>query len=97
MSNRKLKWEFIKSYLIKNGGHVDIMCRDFVEKYIEEFKPPYKATNYGADKCPQLGRILKEMYDMRLLDRKRVGITCGYSGYPKWVYCYELKTDRHCI
>lgn len=83
------KIEWVKNYIDANPPYVDIMNRDFVDAYEEEFSPKVKYTMYGANKCKELSTVLKAGFDKRVFKRKVVGISCGYSGYPKWVYCYE--------
>lgn len=77
--------------LLARGG-VDILCADFVDAYIEATEAPYGAVNWGAYKCPQLGRDLAAMYRAGTLKRGRVGLSDGawQPGFPKWVYCYRL-------
>lgn len=85
--SEKIDW--IKNYIDKNSPCVDIMNRDFIDAYEQEFSPKVKYTMYGANKCKEVSQVLKAGYDRGIFNRKAVGITCGYSGYPKWVYCYE--------
>jgi hypothetical protein len=91
-----LRYEWIENHmrsdrLLARGG-VDILDRDFVDSYIEATQARHQDTNWGASKCPQLGRDLAEMVKMGVLRRSRVGLSGGawMSGFPKWVWCYRL-------
>ena len=87
----KLNW--VIDYMKSISEYVDVMNADFVDEYIREFNPRHKVTNYGANKCQEIGRILKKGYDLGLFERKSVGIPLILSGFPKWVYVYKLKNN----
>ncbi len=84
------KIQFVLDYLGNQTGGVDILNSFFVDAYIEKFNPPHRITFYGANKCPQLGRLLGAMYRKGLLKRFRVSISGQGYGFPKWVYTYEI-------
>lgn len=50
----------------------------------------YIFQHFGAHRCPQLGRDLAEMWRNKLLRRGSIGISGAESGFPKWVYVYEV-------
>ncbi len=92
---REDKVEFVKKYLRdRDPQGVDICNRFFVERYVETFSAPSIAMIYGADKCPQLGRLLGDMFRAGILKRHRAGIV-GFAGegFPKWVYYYTLSAE----
>ena len=69
----------------------DICDAEFVDAYIEATEAPFGATNYGANKCPQLGRDLSAMFNDGVLKRERMGIDgMAGMGFPRWVYLYRL-------
>lgn len=76
--------------IVEQQTYVDVMNREAVDQYIEITGAAYRMMNYGAHKCPMMGRDLSEMAADGLLERHRVGITLGYSGMPKWVWSYAL-------
>lgn len=91
-----LRYDWIENHmrgdtLLKRGG-VDILDSAFVDAYIEATEAPHTPTNWGAYKCPQLGRDLSKMYEMGILRRTRVGLSSGawQPGFPKWVWSYRL-------
>jgi len=84
------KIEWIKTYIKNNPPAVDIMNADFVDAYIEKFKPKHIITMYGANKCSELSKILKQGYDMNIFNRSIIGIHQAMWGFPKWVYVYEI-------
>lgn len=70
---------------------VDILNRYFVDVYEKATGAKVIITWFGANKCPQLARDLKDMYDGGILKRWRNGIgDMGCDGFPKWVWSYEL-------
>lgn len=85
------KYSWIINYINDNGA-VDILNSDFVDAYIEHFSANYKATNYGANKCPELSKLLSGMHKKYMLRRSAVGLTMSSlpSGFPKWVYVFKL-------
>jgi hypothetical protein len=84
-----LKEKFIFDYL-KKENYVDITNTPFVDAYINKFKSKHKVMLYGANKCPEIGRILSLMYKQGLVQRTIVSLSLGYS-FPNWVYLYSLK------
>jgi len=72
---------------------VDILCTDFVDKFIDRFKPVFREVNWGAYKCPTLNRLLRSMYKKGILKRGIIGLDKGswQPGFPKWVYVYSLE------
>ena len=88
----KINW--VINYMKNNSQFVDVCNADFVDDYIAKFEPKkYRITNYGANKCPEIGRVLKAGYDNGVFERKPVGIPLMMQGYPKWVYVYSLKQN----
>jgi len=87
------RFDFIETFLKNDGVHatVDVLHRDFVDRYIDATNAKFYAMPYGAHKCPQLGRDLSEMYAAGRLRRWTLGLD-GMSGYgfPRWVYVYRL-------
>lgn len=81
---------------------VDVLDAEFVDAYIDAFKPPHRITYWGANKCRQLGADLAAMAARGFLKRDRVSLGSGwYPGFPRWVWCYRrgnnadlLKADR---
>lgn len=81
----------MRSDAILSRGGVDVLNSDFVDAYIDATKPKFRVTNYGAWKCPQLGRDLAQMVEDGVLRRHRVGIAgLASMGFPRWVWSYEL-------
>lgn len=69
----------------------DVCDADFVDAYIAATNAPHRPTNYGAYKCPQLGRDLAAMVKGGVLKRARMGIDgMAGMGFPKWVWGYRL-------
>ena len=75
---------------IKEQGEVDILNQKFVDDYIAFSEAPAKLMMFGAAKCPTLGRDLAVLYDENKLTRWACGLPGAESGFPKWVYCYDL-------
>lgn len=92
--NREDKIKWVEDYLKTKEFYVDILNRNFIDAYIDKFNPKYGATNYGADKCPDVAKTLKIGFDQGIFKRQRAGITCGYSGMPRWVYVYSLSSKK---
>jgi hypothetical protein len=61
----KIKW--VIEYC-KKDNHANILNSNFVDKYVEKFNPKYRGVNFGAFKCPELGRLLSLMYHKNILD-----------------------------
>lgn len=81
--------KFIKNYKCNS---VDILNTDFIDAYMENCNP--KRIDYqpfGANKVPELGSILSEMYHSNMLERGTIGLPRCEDGFPKWVYTYWLK------
>lgn len=70
---------------------VSVLNADFVDAYVVATRARFRHTNWGAHKCPTLGRDLAELADRNLLKRFRVGLSspAWQPGFPKWVWCYE--------
>jgi hypothetical protein len=75
----------------------DVLNSNFVDAYVEATNAPCKVFFYGAMQCRQLGRDLASMFRKGLLERSTVGLQPGDSamGFPKWVYCYRLKSPQN--
>lgn len=96
MKYKKLeKQEWILNYLEQKKNtpycQINILDRYFVDAYIEKFNPKYTSQPYGADTVPEIGILLSYMYKCNLLNRYIIGLNKMESGFPKWVYTYELK------
>ena len=95
MKNQHEKQEFIMDYLQQRKNtpycQVNVLNSHFVNEYIEKFSPKYIPMPYGAHKVPELGKILSNMYRCHLLYRYIVGLQHMESGFPKWIYTYELR------
>jgi Uri superfamily endonuclease len=85
--NEKEQW--ILDYIQENL-HANILDKKFVDEYVQKFNTKYFVMAYGADKCPELGRVLSNMHKHSLLQRDRIGLSNMESGFPKWVYVYSL-------
>lgn len=89
--------DWIESYMAKGrrNERFDICDADFVDAYIEATGAPFRPVNYGAHKCPQLGRDLAAMVKGGVLKRTRMGIEgMAGMGFPKWVWGYRLAFPR---
>lgn len=86
--NEKQKW--ILNWISSNDYRVDIYNKKFIDDYIERFSPNYIPQPYGANKVPEVGRLLSDMYKKYYLTRSRVGLTEMEVGFAKWVYVYEI-------
>ena len=87
----KQKW--ILQYIVDTGYGVDILNSDFVDAYIEKFNAKFIITNWGANKCPDLGRQLSKLYKLCYVNRGRVGLINWQIGFPKWVYHYDIEEN----
>ena len=75
----------------KARGGTDVLDSDFVDRYIEATGAAFRVTNFGAFKCPQLGRDLAAMTEQGILKRNRIGIEgMAGMGFPRWVWSYRL-------
>lgn len=88
----KMRW--VQEYIQKlEFGYVDIFDTVFVDAYIENCKPKKVIYQpWGANTVPELGRLLSEMYHSNILNRCTIGLHYHEDGFPKWCYCYSLKT-----
>ena len=87
----KLNW--IVQY-IKSNGWQDIFMEEFVASYISSCQPKkVEIMAWGADKVPELGRYLGELYKQGILDRFIVGLDYQCDGFPKWCYGYKIKSQ----
>lgn len=90
MKNKQERFNWIKNYLKENFS-ADVLNTNFHEKYHEAFpKYKYRATNWGSQPVNKAMKDLKEMYELGILDRGRVGIQ-WQPGFPKSVLIYILK------
>lgn len=90
MKDIEKKEDFIINYIIENGS-VNMLDSAFVDAYIKEFNCNYKSTFIGAKKCPELSKVLGQMYKEFKLSRQSVGISnMVCDGFPKWIYDYDL-------
>jgi hypothetical protein len=80
--------QFIIDY-INEHKQADVLIIEFVDQYIKKFNLKYTKTNWGANKCPQLSKDLKLLYDCGIIDRTPISLLCNWEpGLPKWVYVY---------
>lgn len=75
---------------VQKRERVDVLSAEFVDEYIDATGAVYSLQYFGAFTCRQLGRDLSEMWRNGLLTRSRIGLSGFESGFPKWVYVYEL-------
>lgn len=101
MASERMKPDARERWLLSRiaeepGGLVDVCNRDFVDDYIEATGASFRAVNYGAHKCPQLGRDLSRMASRRDLRRRRFGIE-GMTGlgFPRWVWSYSVRYNPY--
>lgn len=87
---RRWRWEWLLKE-VRERRFVDVLDAEFVDAYIDEFKPTHRVTCWGANKCRQLGADLAEMAAIGYLARSRAGLSGGswQPGFPKWVWCYK--------
>lgn len=70
---------------------VDVLNRNFVDRYVDATGAKAIGMFYGADKCPQLGRDLSALHADMKLRRHRTGIQgLAGMGFPLWVWSYYL-------
>lgn len=86
---RKDRVDWIVDY-VRDNGPVDVLNRAFVREYLAVTGVSYEVQPYGADKCPQLGADLSFLYRDGRLQRSVVGLHKMESGFPKWIWVYEL-------
>jgi len=87
----KLNW--IVQYITENGWQ-DIFMEEFVASYISICQPKKVGiTAWGADRVPELGRYLSELYKQGTLDRFTVSLNYQCDGFPKWCYGYKIKSQ----
>lgn len=86
------RYNWLVDYIAEERAPVDVLNRDFVDAYIEATGASFKAVMYGAHKCPQLGRDLSHLAEVRRLRRYRTGLGDMGSGmgFPRWVWSYRL-------
>lgn len=91
MRNAAEKSQFVIDWLER--GPVDILNSEFVDSYIERFKPRHAIMTFGANRCPELSRLLSSMWTLSIIDRQAVGLSDGswQPGFPKWVWSYSKK------
>jgi hypothetical protein len=90
----RLNWltDAIKRYQTHDA--VNVLNSAFVDEYTEATGAKFEPVMWGANKCPQLGRDLKALYDQRLVYRFRVGLSGNWQpGFPKWVFSYRLRGE----
>jgi hypothetical protein len=89
------RFAWIEKYIDTNTltASVDVLDRGFVDAYERACKPKQVfIMPFGANKIPQLGRDLGEMYSRGTLTRHASGLTqMRGMGFPAWVYVYRLK------
>jgi hypothetical protein len=82
--------EFIKDWMINHNGHIDILDSEFVDAYTNEFNSKIKIQFFGANTCPELGKVLSQAYKQGIFSRFIISIIEHEPGFPNWVYTYEL-------
>lgn len=93
-SNIARRWQWLLNEARERVA-VDVLDADFVDAYIQRFKPQYRPTWWGANKCPQIGRDLASMAQAGLLSRSRVGLGSNWQpGFPRWVFSYKPGPGR---
>ena len=89
MKSEKIDW--VRDWLKQNNTPVDILNSKFVDDYINEFNPSkVEILPFGANRCPELGKLLSWGYKNGYLNRGRVSISCKEVGFPNWIYVYSL-------
>ena len=88
---KREKLDWIVQY-IKSDGWQDIFMEEFVASYISSCQPKkVEIRTWGADKVPELGKYLGELYKQGILERFTVGLNYQCDNFPKWCYGYKLK------
>ncbi len=87
------RYRWLWSYINAKASGANILDAKFVDDYAEATGAKVTFTNWGANKCSQLGRDLSHMATNYMLNRTRYGLPTGswQPGFPKWVWSY--KTD----
>lgn len=82
--------QFIRDYLASHTV-TDRLDAQFHDEFSSRFGG--KRTIYPFGSCPNHTAMkwLKRLYDQGTLERFSIGIQFHESGFPNWVYCYELK------
>lgn len=83
------KEDWILQY-IKTNKIADMLNEKLVDEYIKKFKPKHSVQMWGANKCNELSKLLASLYNQGALKRNSIGIPLAPSGFPKWIYVYEL-------
>lgn len=87
----KLNW--IINYITEHGWQ-DVFMEEFVNSYVKECKPnKIEDTLWGANRVPELGRYLSELYKQGILKRFSATLNFQCDGFPKWCYGYYIKED----
>ena len=94
MKNLVEKIEWVKTYMTEVDSEVDVLNQKFVEAYVKAFNARVTVTNYGADKCPELGKVLSEGHRLGVFIRNRIGLSGMIEGFPRWVYVYEISESQ---
>jgi hypothetical protein len=83
--------QFIFDWLRNDPVGVNILDRDFVDKFVEHTGARIQVMLWGANKCPYLSKTLSRMYADGKLNRDSMSLGANWQpGFPKWVYCYTL-------
>lgn len=85
--------EWVVDYALDKSettGSVDITNTKFVDAYIAKFNPTHVVQPFGANTCPQLGRVLSECHKRGRATRSTIGLHRMEVGFPKWVYVYTF-------
>ena len=80
--------------LIRKHGVADVLNEKFVDDVIAAFQWPYRPTNWGAHKCPRLGKELARLWRCNILERRKVSLIEHEYGFPNWVYSYTVKGEE---
>lgn len=88
MKAEKIEW--ILDWIRENNSPVDILNSKFVDDYVNHFNPTVEILPFGANRCPDLGRVLSWGYKNGYLNRGRISLFCKEVGFPNWVYVYNV-------
>lgn len=81
--------QFIRDYL-KRHTVTDRLDAQFHDEFSAKFGG--KRTIYPFGSCPNhlAMKWLKNLYEQGILNRYSVGISRHETGFPNWIYTYEL-------
>lgn len=89
MTARKKKW--IVEYIEKSPKQsVWAIDNEFVKAYVESFNASYSITKTGIVCSSYLKRLMLDMCEEGILERKSIGISGMPQKYPRWTHEYRL-------